>query len=77
MEICVAAAVEALWEKERQDETRFTTKIDSFLSFTPHPPPFMLKYLFSGFKKNLTLFMTKNSGLWCCVFLTLLTSLLL
>ncbi len=30
-------AVEALREKERQDETQFTTKIDSFfLSF--HPP---------------------------------------
>ncbi len=27
------AAVEALRKKERQDETRFTTKIDGFLSF--------------------------------------------
>jgi hypothetical protein len=30
------ATVEALREKERQDETQFTTKIDDFLSFTPH-----------------------------------------
>jgi hypothetical protein len=29
------AAVEALRKKERQDETRFTTKIDGFLSFIP------------------------------------------
>jgi hypothetical protein len=29
------AAVEALTEKERQDETQFTTKIDGFLSFNP------------------------------------------
>jgi hypothetical protein len=30
------AAVEALRKKEKQDETQFTTKIDGFLSFTPH-----------------------------------------
>jgi len=29
------AAVEALRKKERQDETQFTTKIDSFQSFIP------------------------------------------
>jgi hypothetical protein len=29
------AAVEALVEKERQDETQFTTKIDGFGSFIP------------------------------------------
>jgi hypothetical protein len=29
------AAVEALRKKETQDETRFTTKIDGFLSFIP------------------------------------------
>jgi hypothetical protein len=29
-------AMEALREKERQDETQFTTKIDSFFEF--HPP---------------------------------------
>jgi hypothetical protein len=29
------AAVEALRNKERQDETHFTTKIDGFLSFIP------------------------------------------
>jgi hypothetical protein len=28
-----AAALEALREKERQDETQFITKIDGFLSF--------------------------------------------
>jgi hypothetical protein len=33
--ICVAA-VGVLRKKERQDETQFTTKINSFLSFT-HP----------------------------------------
>jgi hypothetical protein len=27
--------VKAFREKERQDETQFTTKIDGFLSFTP------------------------------------------
>jgi hypothetical protein len=35
VKIHAAAAVEALREKERQDETQFTTKIDGFLSFTP------------------------------------------
>jgi hypothetical protein len=35
------AAVEALREKERQDETQFITKIVGFLSFTP---PWMLVY---------------------------------
>jgi hypothetical protein len=35
VKIYVAAAVEALREKERQDETQFTTKIDGFLSLTP------------------------------------------
>jgi hypothetical protein len=29
------AAVEALREKERQDETQFLTEIDGFLSFIP------------------------------------------
>jgi hypothetical protein len=29
------AAVEALMEKERQDKTQYTTKIDGFLSFIP------------------------------------------
>jgi hypothetical protein len=28
--------VDALTEKERQDETQFTTKVDGFLSFIPH-----------------------------------------
>jgi hypothetical protein len=31
-----AVGVEALKKKERQDETQFITKIDGFLSFTPH-----------------------------------------
>ncbi len=39
------AAVEALREKERQDETQFTTKIDGFLSFIP---PWMLMYFFKS-----------------------------
>ncbi len=30
------AAVEALRRNESQDETQFTTRIDGFLSFTPH-----------------------------------------
>jgi hypothetical protein len=29
------AIVKVFMEKERQDETQFTTKIDGFLSFTP------------------------------------------
>jgi hypothetical protein len=29
------AAMEALRQKERQDETQFTTKIDGFLNFNP------------------------------------------
>jgi hypothetical protein len=40
------AAVEARRKKERQDETRFTTKIDGFLSFTPL---WMQRYFFAGF----------------------------
>jgi len=35
VKICVAAAVEALRKKERQDETQFTTKIDGFVGFIP------------------------------------------
>jgi hypothetical protein len=35
VKIYVAAAVEALTNKERQDVTQFTTKIDGFLSFIP------------------------------------------
>jgi hypothetical protein len=30
------AAMEALRQKERQDETQFTTKIDGFLNFKPN-----------------------------------------
>jgi hypothetical protein len=42
-----AAAVEALRkQKERQDETQFTTKIDGFLSLIPRR---MLTYFFAGF----------------------------
>jgi hypothetical protein len=50
------AAVEALMEKERQDETQFTTKIDGFLSFVP---PLNANVLFRRFFFNLTLCMTK------------------
>jgi hypothetical protein len=38
--------VDALTEKERQDETQFTTKVDGFLSFIPH---WILMYFFAGF----------------------------
>jgi hypothetical protein len=49
-------AVEAHREKERQDETQFSTKIDGFLSFSPPPPPpLMLLYFFAGFLFNLSL----------------------
>jgi hypothetical protein len=40
--------VEVLRKKERQDETRFITKIDGFLGFTP---PWMLMYFFARFLK--------------------------
>jgi hypothetical protein len=36
VKIYVAAAVEALKQKERQDETQFTTQIDGFYEF--HAP---------------------------------------
>jgi hypothetical protein len=55
VKIC-AVAVEALRNKEGQDETQFTTKIDGFLSFIPR---WMLMYIFAGFFVNLTLCMTK------------------
>jgi hypothetical protein len=35
VKIYVAAAVEALRKKERQDETQFTTKIDGLSSLGP------------------------------------------
>jgi hypothetical protein len=35
VKISVAAAVEELKKKERQDETQFTTKVDGFMSFIP------------------------------------------
>jgi hypothetical protein len=38
VKIPAAAAVEALREKERHDETQFTTKIDGFLTFNPPTP---------------------------------------
>jgi hypothetical protein len=40
------AAVETAQEKERHDETQFTTKIDGFPSFIPC---WMLMYFFAGF----------------------------
>jgi hypothetical protein len=39
-------AVEALRNKEGQDETQFTTKIDGFLSFIPR---WLLMYFSAGF----------------------------
>jgi hypothetical protein len=56
----VVAAVEALKNKERQDETQFITQIDGFLSFLH---PWMLMYFFvCRFQKNLTLCMTQTEG---------------
>jgi hypothetical protein len=58
------AAVEALRQKERQDETQFTTKIDGFLSFIPRQ---ILMFFFpSFFFFNLTLCMTKLRVLVLC-----------
>jgi len=54
------AAVEALGEKERQDEAQFTTKIDGFLSF--NTPLNANGLLLQVFFLNLTLCMTPNSG---------------
>jgi hypothetical protein len=59
--------VEALRNKERQDETQFITKIDGFLSFISH---WMLTYFFAGFFL-MSPCVWPNSGFWCCVFLTL------
>jgi hypothetical protein len=59
----------------KQDETQFTTKNGSFLSFTPFPPPLNANVLFCKFSKNLTWF-GLNSGFWCWVFLTLWISLM-
>ncbi len=50
------AAVEALTEKERQDETQFTQNW-WFSEF--HPAPWILLYFLAGFFENLTLYMTK------------------
>jgi hypothetical protein len=62
--MCVAAE---LRKRERQDETQFTTEIDGFLSFTFHPPPWVLMYFFAGFFLNLTLCMTKLRVLVLCL----------
>jgi hypothetical protein len=63
VKIYVAAAVEELRKKKRQDETQFTTKIDGFLSFIP---PFNANVLFCRFLLNLTLCMTKLRVLVLC-----------
>jgi hypothetical protein len=55
------AAAEALRKKERQDETQFTTKIDSFLSFTP---PLNANVLFCRFVLNLTLCMQGSGAMF-------------
>jgi hypothetical protein len=44
----LAAAVEVLRKNERQDETQFTTKMDSFMTFISHPID-MRMYFFAGF----------------------------
>ncbi len=65
-------AVEMLMKKERQGETQFTTKIDSFLSFIP---PWMLLYTFSRFFL-ISPCVWPNSGLLCCIVLTFQITLL-
>jgi hypothetical protein len=68
------AAVEALRKKESQDETQFTTKFYSFLSFNP---PFNANVLFCrSFLNQNPLCVRPNSGFWCCVCLTLRITLL-
>jgi NADH:ubiquinone oxidoreductase subunit 6 (subunit J) len=61
VKIYVAAAVEALRKKEREDETQFTTKIDGFLSFIP---PLNASVLFCRFflKSHPVLDQTQGSG---------------
>jgi hypothetical protein len=66
VKIYVAAAVEALPKKERQDETQFTTKIDGFCEFRP---PLNANVLFCRFFVHLTLCMTKLRVLVLCSFL--------
>jgi hypothetical protein len=55
--------MEMVKKKERQGETQFTKKIDSFLNYplTP-PPPFYVNVFFLIF----TLFMTKLKVLMLC-----------
>jgi hypothetical protein len=64
------AVAEALWKKEIENETQFTTKIDDFQSFitTPRPRPFNTNVLFflQAFKKYLTPCMTKLRVLVLC-----------
>jgi hypothetical protein len=67
------AAVEALRKKKRQDETQFTTKNWWFSEFHP---PLNAHVLFCSLKKNLTLCVWPNSGLWCCFFLSLRITLI-
>ncbi len=62
----------ALRNKESQDETQFTTKIDGFLSFIPR---WVLMYSFAGFSW-ISPCVWPNSGFWCCVFLTLWITLM-
>jgi hypothetical protein len=50
---------------------KFITKIDGFLSFIPH---WMLMYFFWCLKSHLVY--DQTLGFWCCVFLTLWTTLL-
>ncbi len=63
VKIYVAAAVEALRKKERQDETQFTTKIDGEF----HPQLNANVAFFAGFFLKLTLYMTKLRVLVLCL----------
>jgi hypothetical protein len=72
VKIIYVAALEALRQKERQDETQLSPKLMIFSDFYPVMNANVL--FFAGFKKNLTQFMTK--GFSCWFFITLQTSLL-
>jgi hypothetical protein len=59
-------------QKEKTGETQFTTMIDGFLSFIPC---WMLMYFFAGFFL-ISPCICPTSGLWSCVFLTFLITLM-
>ncbi len=64
--IIYVTIVEEFMKKERHNEIQFTTKIDGFLSFTPHWILMFFSYIFL-----ISPHLWSNSRFWCCVFLTL------